>query len=270
VGWREHLRVHPTCERLPKMGDAELVKLGKDIEANRLQEPIKLVRDGDGYAVLDGRSRLDAHEVVGLPIQIFDGSLPNRKFFEVVDLERLGISAAAYVTSANVHRRHLTPEMRNELLADLIKADPTKSDRQLAKDAGVSHPTIAKVRAKVEEDRPDVETNFHVDTQGRKQPAHKPPRASKPAPTKQPPPARPKSQSGSRLMHIAFHGVIDVPNKMNVDFKVVAGAMTKPEVEAALKDASDSHDVIYAWEEALGVALNNLEWDRAAPEGSAA
>jgi hypothetical protein len=55
---------------------------------------------------------------------------------------------------------------------------------------------------------------------------------------------------------------------MNEDFKVVAGAMNKPEVEAALKEASDSHDVIYAYEEALDARRRELEWNQAAPKGA--
>ena len=49
----------------------------------------------------------------------------------------------AYVTSANIHRRHLTAEQKRELIAKLIEADPTKSNRQIAKTVKVDHKTVA-------------------------------------------------------------------------------------------------------------------------------
>jgi hypothetical protein len=64
------------------MPPEELLALGNDIKKNRLQQRVKLIRDGNGYAVLDGRSRLDAVEAVGLNITIFDGrGIPNNRFF---------------------------------------------------------------------------------------------------------------------------------------------------------------------------------------------
>jgi len=47
----------------------------------------------------------------------------------------------------NLKRGELTGEERNRHIAELLKLDPTKSDRLIAKEAGVTHPTIAKVRA---------------------------------------------------------------------------------------------------------------------------
>jgi hypothetical protein len=63
----------------------------------------------------------------------------------------------AYVISANIKRRHLTTEQKRELIAKLIKAQPEKSSRQVAKVAGVSHTHVNKVRAEMEE-AGDVET----------------------------------------------------------------------------------------------------------------
>lgn len=64
-----------------------------------------------------------------------------------------------------------------------LKADPNKSDRQIAKAVGVSHPSVAKLRSKLEA-AGDVE-NFttRTDTKGRKQPSTKPSKPkAKPAP----------------------------------------------------------------------------------------
>jgi hypothetical protein len=56
----------------------------------------------------------------------------------------------AYIISKNIHRRHLTAEQRRALIAKLIKAQPEKSDRQVAKTAKVDHKTVAGVRSEIE------------------------------------------------------------------------------------------------------------------------
>jgi hypothetical protein len=151
MAWRDHLKVHPACECAPQMSKERLRDLGEDIKVNRMRERIKLLHDGAAYILLDGRSRLDAHEDVGFPIQIFDeGGKPNNRFFEVVDLQSLGVSAEAYVASMNLHRRHLTAEDRAQFLDRLIKLHPEKSDRQLAREAGVDHKTAGAHREKLE------------------------------------------------------------------------------------------------------------------------
>jgi len=142
--------------------------------------------------------------------------------------------------------------------------------------AGVSGRTVEKIAAVVAAAEAEPEKFGHLieemDKTGKVDRAHKqlsrPPRPQKGnrIPKKAALAETPAPQSGSRLMSIALHGVIDVPNKMNEDFKVVAGA--RPEVEAALKEASDSHDVIYAYEEALDARRWELEWNQAAPKGA--
>jgi hypothetical protein len=56
----------------------------------------------------------------------------------------------AFVISANITRRHLTPEQKRDLLAELIKADPTQSNRQIAERAKVDHKTVGVVRTELE------------------------------------------------------------------------------------------------------------------------
>jgi hypothetical protein len=145
MGWRDHLKIHPACNLLPAMTPEELRALSDDIKANTLQERANLIRDGDGYALLDGRSRLDALEAIG-PIQVFDGSTPNRKFFEVIEVE----DPFAYVMSVNFHRRHLTAEHKRDVVSKLLKARPELSDRAIASATKVDHKTVAPIRAKLE------------------------------------------------------------------------------------------------------------------------
>jgi hypothetical protein len=61
----------------------------------------------------------------------------------------------------------------------LLKADPTTSNRQVAKLTDASHPHVAKVREHAEK-AGDVETvTTSVDTKGRRQPTSKPRKADK-------------------------------------------------------------------------------------------
>jgi hypothetical protein len=147
MGWRDHLKIHPACNLLPAMTPGALRALSDDIKANTLQERAKLIRDGDGYEMIDGRSRMDALEMIG-PIQVFTGKVPNNKFFEVIDLE--GRDPLTLVLSLNVHRRHLTAEQKRELIAKVLKEQPTSSDRAVATITKVDHKTVAPIRAKLE------------------------------------------------------------------------------------------------------------------------
>jgi hypothetical protein len=81
----------------------------------------------------------------------------------------------AYVISKNIHRRHLTAEQKLNLLVELVKASPEKSDRALAKEAGTTHPTIAKARRQAEATGKalPVEKRTGADGKARKQPAKK-------------------------------------------------------------------------------------------------
>ena len=72
-------------------------------------------------ALLDGRNRLDAMELVGIEV-IRDG--------ELIAIEPCGIAwidpalAYEYVFSANFHRRHLTSEQKDDVTAKWLRAKP--------------------------------------------------------------------------------------------------------------------------------------------------
>ena len=87
-----------------------------------------------------------------------------------------------------MHRRHLTSEQKRQAIAAFIKADPTASDRTVAKELGVDNKTAAKVRADLEarEEIPHVPTR--TDSAGRKQPATKRKPTPKPEATAKPEP----------------------------------------------------------------------------------
>ena len=79
----------------------------------------------------------------------------------------------AYVLSANVHRRHLSAEQKRDLIAKVLKAQPTKSNRTIAKQTKVDDKTVGKVRRELEGRAEIPHVDVVEDTKGRKQPAKK-------------------------------------------------------------------------------------------------
>jgi DNA-binding Lrp family transcriptional regulator len=181
--WRDHLKVHPAADLFPLMSEtdpAALKDLAEDIRRNGLQASIVLwaaSRDKPDWLLVDGRNRLDALALLGL-LAIDDGGqlcriTPDGKLSHIGFGHHPPCDPYAHAVSLNIRRRHLTSEQKRELIAKLLKAAPEKSNRQVAKVVGVSHPHIAKVRQDLEK-AGDVETvTTSIDTKGRKQPAKK-------------------------------------------------------------------------------------------------
>jgi hypothetical protein len=162
--WRSKFRVHPAAEKLPRMSEAELQVLSKDISENGLATPIdfreitlhgKRVRE-----ILDGRHRLDALELLGRD--------PPEKAFRKLKLDDAG--AVLHIMSMNVHRRHLSPEQKRQVMTELLKADPAQSDRQVAKIAKADHKTVAAQRDRMEAtgELPQLEKRKGADGKTRK------------------------------------------------------------------------------------------------------
>jgi hypothetical protein len=131
--------------------------------------------------LLDGISRLDALEAIGCEFAIADGGdllhiYPDEEqvdFLNIVAYLKDEAETVALINSLNEHRRHSPLESREATQARieaLLKASPTKSDRQIAEEARVSHPRVGKIRQKAEA-RGDVERrSTSTETKGRKQP----------------------------------------------------------------------------------------------------
>ena len=178
--WRNTTKIHPACELIPPVSDAELDVLGADILSNGLTAPIAITPDGQ---LLDGRSRLDALSRKGVTVEIdgvesiaVDGV--NKKAVErvlmTISIMIVKTDPVAYVISANLHRRHLTAEQKREIIAELLKATPEKSDRQIAKAVKVDHKTVGAVRAENEGRGEIPHVKARKDTKGRVQPSRKP------------------------------------------------------------------------------------------------
>jgi hypothetical protein len=150
------LKFHPLADMFPLMEGAEFDALVADIKKNGLCEAVILY---DGM-ILDGRNRYRAC----LAADVSPAPIDATRWIDDPDV---------YVISKNIHRRHLTVEQKRELIAKLIKAQPEKSDRQVATIAKVSPTTVGTVRAKLEKTGDVSKLDTRLDTKGRKQPVTK-------------------------------------------------------------------------------------------------
>ena len=119
--WRQRFRVHPAADVFPMMPDDELMKVGNDIKANGLRKPIEVRRHGrlDDKGVysydlelIEGRGRLEAMQRAGIELGESD----------IKEIELEDDEVAAYVISANIHRRHLTKQQQVELIIAVHEA----------------------------------------------------------------------------------------------------------------------------------------------------
>jgi hypothetical protein len=186
--------VHPAAELFPPMSAEDLRELADDIKANGLALRIVLWEETDGrLLLLDGRNRLDAIELIHGPIgkaiaeawRKAEASGGSKYTTLKIDGHPIFRSTEAedpfdYVLTVNIHRRHLAGEERIELVKKLVKADPTMSARRAAKLARVSPTTGARAVGELEASG-DVSPGGHaIDSRGRLQPRHKPPKPYKP------------------------------------------------------------------------------------------
>jgi DNA-binding Lrp family transcriptional regulator len=145
---------HALANLFPLMEGVEFDGLVADIKLNGLREPI-VTYEGK---ILDGRNRYRAC------IEL--GAAPGLTEFS-------GDDPKAFVISANIRRRHLSAEDKGKIIADLLKADPSRSDRQIADIAKASPTTVGKRRARMEAAGDVSRLDTRRDTKGRKQPAKK-------------------------------------------------------------------------------------------------
>lgn len=171
TAWNEP-EAHPAAAKLPMMTNEELAALSEDIRINGLQHPIILLRDNTGEQfgesgpfpifLLDGRNRLAAMKLAGIsdPRRAKNGRIISETVrilnrFEkrslmggktARDLWVEEVNPITFVLSVNVRRRHLSSSQKRDAIAAFIEADPTASDRKVAKELGVSDHTVASVR----------------------------------------------------------------------------------------------------------------------------
>ena len=151
---RERLTAHPHSNLFPMMSDDELAELVADIREHEQQQPIVLFEG----QILDGRNRYAACLEIGIEPQTveYDGEDP-----------------VAFVTSANLHRRHLTQAQKAEVVDKLLAAQPEWSNRAIGRLAHVDHKTVGTKRAELEARGEIPHVEIREDSKGRSYPAHR-------------------------------------------------------------------------------------------------
>jgi ParB-like chromosome segregation protein Spo0J len=112
------LPFHPLADKFPLVEGEDFDAIVADIKQNGQRVPIH-VYEGQ---IIDGRTRALACQKLGIAPKYH--VIPDGAF------DKEG-SLVAYVLSQNLHRRHLTAEQKRDVIAELLKADPTKSDRAI-------------------------------------------------------------------------------------------------------------------------------------------
>ena len=123
---------------LPDLPPAEYESLKQSISCCGVRVPIIVDQDGK---IIDGWHRDRACNELGIhcprEIRHFDS-----------DAERLEVAI-----SLNTNRRHLTRAQKREIVASLLKTDPSINDNHLGEIVGVSKNTVASVREELESTR---------------------------------------------------------------------------------------------------------------------
>jgi ParB-like chromosome segregation protein Spo0J len=119
---------------LPPLSDAEYDALRADIAANGMRHPVIVDEKGK---ILDGHHRARIAGELGFK--------PERE--TVAGLTEEEKRDLAF--TLNSARRHLDAAGRRAAVVASLKADPQLSDRQHARRTGVSHPTVAGIRAEL-------------------------------------------------------------------------------------------------------------------------
>lgn len=148
------MKIHKAAKAFPSMSASDFLSLKSDIALHGLREPI-WVKNG---AIIDGRHRWKACAELNI-------SCPAREFE--------GDDILSFVISGNVRRRHLSAKQKRHLVEKLLRENPSRSNRGIAKSVGVSHTSVANARDQMEQ-RGDVATVATVtDSIGRVQVARR-------------------------------------------------------------------------------------------------
>ncbi len=135
---------HPLSAAFGDMPADDFAELVADIKRNHLVSAIATAGDG---SILDGWHRYKACIAAGVKPRFEPVSYIIEPAAEGAGRT---MTEAEFVIAQNAHRRHLTPEQRRRIVAELLKADPAKSDRAIGSMAKVDHKTVATVRRQAE------------------------------------------------------------------------------------------------------------------------
>jgi hypothetical protein len=129
---------HPIANLFPLIEGKEFEELVADIKDHGVRDEIVCYAN----QIIDGRNRYRAAQAAGVEI-------PSWKFRALPE-PKDDAFLRDLVISANIRRRHLTTEQRKEIAEELLKDNPARSDRSIAKEVGIDHKTVAAVRQETE------------------------------------------------------------------------------------------------------------------------
>jgi hypothetical protein len=173
--WRSHLKIHPAAQLFPLLPATELKELAEDIKKNGLIDPI-VYWSKDAELLLDGRNRIDAMALVGLlGVDDDTGRLSDLGSGNQIKLQfYTDGDPYAIALALNIRRRHLQSKEKRDLIAKILKQQPSKSNRQIARVVRTDDKTVGAVRNKMERRAEIPHEKTREDSQGRQQPARKP------------------------------------------------------------------------------------------------
>lgn len=155
----DDLTLHPDAGSVPEPDAGDMAALSDSLAEHGQQDPIDVTPD---LVILDGRTRwrlLRRQGHLTILARVVDVPESQRR---------------AYIVERALSRRHLSVEQRKALAAVVLRDQPERSDRSVARETGVSHPTVAAIREGLEESGDVEELSTRADAAGRWQPAHKP------------------------------------------------------------------------------------------------
>ena len=153
------MEYHEASNAFPMMSADELHSLAEDIKKRGQEEGIVLL----GGKILDGRNRWEACKLAHIKPWTRNANREQRK-------DPLG-----YVMSMNLHRRHLSMGQKRAAIIFKLKTEPEKSNRQIAREAGVDHKTVDRQREKMENGGEIPHHETHIGKDGVKQPSTRKP-----------------------------------------------------------------------------------------------
>lgn len=141
---------------MPNLSAEEYAELKADIQLRGVMVPIEFDEKGN---VLDGHHRLQICGELGItdyPKVIRAGMTEQEKY--------------THARKLNMARRHLTQEQKRGLIREQLKETPEKSDRQIAKDLGVSNNTVSLQRKTMEHSGELCESHTSTGSDGKTYP----------------------------------------------------------------------------------------------------
>ncbi len=125
-----------TYQFLPDLSADDYAALKADIATRGVMVPVEYDDEGN---ILDGHHRVKICGELGIAewpriVRSFESEADKR----------------THARQLNLSRRHLNQEQRRALIAEDLLERPERSNRQIADDLGVSHPTVAAVRSDLE------------------------------------------------------------------------------------------------------------------------